>query len=134
MNNIAECYPIGTKIRLVDDYPGTVHEIYGYEWLGEKTNIMFVDGTKLSMDRLDLVADVEYPVEKYSVVVPCENSHADALGKFQKSEYKTVKLDFGTIEEAKKCQQAICMLLSRKKIFDIRATRNKNVLQLIREG
>lgn len=56
--SIPESYPIGTKMILVDDDPGTIHEVYGYEWFGDHANIIFLDGTKLSMDRLELIVEV----------------------------------------------------------------------------
>lgn len=56
--SVSALYPIGTKIRLADDDPGTIHEVYGYEWFEDSGNIIFRDGTKLNMSRLDLVEEV----------------------------------------------------------------------------
>ena len=131
--NIADLYPVGAKIRLFDDYPDTYHEVYGYECFKDQTNIVFVDGLKLSTIRLELIAQVEYPSQRYEVVIPKTEKHAELFWKFQKSDYESVKLEYDCQEEAIKCQQAICMLLSRNRIYNIRATRRKNVLKLIRE-
>lgn len=51
-------YPIGTKLRLSDDDPGTVREVHGYEWFGGSGNLIFKDGNKLSMARLELILEV----------------------------------------------------------------------------
>lgn len=56
--SFAESYPIGTRIRLADDYPGAVHEVCGYEWYDDRMYILFKDGTKLSHSRLDLILEV----------------------------------------------------------------------------
>lgn len=36
--------PIGTKVILQGDYPGTEHEVFGYEWFAKDANIIFRDG------------------------------------------------------------------------------------------
>lgn len=51
-------YPFCTKIRFKDDYPGSIHEVYGYEWLADGSYIIFRDGTKLNMRRLELITEV----------------------------------------------------------------------------
>ena len=51
-------YPIGTKMRIRDDDPGIIHEVYGYEWFGDSGNIIFRDGTKLNMRRIELIEEV----------------------------------------------------------------------------
>lgn len=53
-----EAYPIGTRIRLADDYPGTTHEVCGYEWFADHASIIFKDGSKLNVKRLELIAEV----------------------------------------------------------------------------
>lgn len=50
--------PIGTKVHLKDDDTGVIHEIHGYEWFSDHANIIFRDGTKLSMARLELIQEV----------------------------------------------------------------------------
>lgn len=50
--------PIGTKVILQGDYPGTVHEVYGYEWFAKDANIIFKDGGKLNISRLELITQV----------------------------------------------------------------------------
>lgn len=56
--SIPEIYPIGTKVRLSDDYPGIIHEVLGYEHFADYSNIVFKDGSKLNVNRLDLIAEV----------------------------------------------------------------------------
>ncbi|MGN0308382.1 MAG: hypothetical protein ACI4DN_09215 [Lachnospiraceae bacterium] len=56
--SVSENYPIGTKLRLVDDDPGIFHEVYGYERLAKGENIIFSDGTKLNIKRLVLIEEV----------------------------------------------------------------------------
>lgn len=55
--SVSEKYPIGTRLRLVDDDPGIFHEVYGYERLANSENIIFSDGTKLNTKRLVLIED-----------------------------------------------------------------------------
>lgn len=50
--------PIGIKLHLKDDDVGVIHEIYGYELLTDHANIIFKDGTKLNMARLELIQEV----------------------------------------------------------------------------
>ena len=45
-------------MRIKDDDPGTIHEVYGYEWFGDAGNIIFRDGTKLNMRRIELIEEV----------------------------------------------------------------------------
>ena len=61
--SIIYTYPIGTKVRLADDSPGEIREVYGYEWIGEQASIIFRDGTKLNASRLDLIVEVKAGVE-----------------------------------------------------------------------
>lgn len=56
--NIMARYPIGTKIRLSDDDPDTIRQVHGYEWFGGTGNIIFRDGGKLNMARLELIVEV----------------------------------------------------------------------------
>ena len=44
---IMAVYPIGTKMRIKNDYKRIVREVHGYEWFG--------DGGRLNMKRLDLL-------------------------------------------------------------------------------
>lgn len=55
---IMEHYPIGTKMRIKDDDPGIIHEVFGYEWFADSANIIFRDGTKLNMRRMELIEEV----------------------------------------------------------------------------
>ena len=55
---IMEHYPIGTKMRIKNDYKRIVREVRGYEWFGDGGNILFLDGGRLNMKRLDLITEV----------------------------------------------------------------------------
>ena len=55
---IMAVYPIGTKMRIKYDDPGVIYEVYGYEWIRDTFNIIFRDGTKLNMSRIDLIEEV----------------------------------------------------------------------------
>ncbi|MCR5755528.1 MAG: hypothetical protein K6G30_12055 [Acetatifactor sp.] len=50
--------PIGTRLRLVDDYPDVCHEVIGYKLLADDAYILFRDGTELHMARLEKLAEV----------------------------------------------------------------------------
>ena len=56
--SVIAVYPICTKVRIKDDDPRIIHEVYGYEWLGDAGNIIFRDGTKLNMRRIELIEEV----------------------------------------------------------------------------
>ncbi len=56
--SIQESYPIGTRLRLLDDDPGVVHEVYGYERSAGGDFILFKDGIKLNILRLGLIEEV----------------------------------------------------------------------------
>lgn len=56
--NIMTRCPIGATLSLSDDDPGTVREVHGYEWFGGTGNIIFKDGSKLNMERLELIVEV----------------------------------------------------------------------------
>lgn len=50
--------PIGAVVRLKNDGPEVIHEVRGYEWTARDANIIFSDGTKLSISRLELIEGV----------------------------------------------------------------------------
>lgn len=54
----SEKCPIGTKLRLMDDDVGVIHEVFGYEWFADSANIIFKDGGKLNLERMDLIVEV----------------------------------------------------------------------------
>lgn len=56
--SIQESYPIGTRLRLLDDDPGVVHEVYGYERSAGGDFILFKNGIKLNILRLELIEEV----------------------------------------------------------------------------
>lgn len=55
---IMQRYPIGTMVRMKDDYPYCVREVYGYEILLDSFNLIFRDGTKLNSCRIGLIEEV----------------------------------------------------------------------------
>ena len=50
--------PIGTKLHLKDDDMGVIHEIHGYELFADYANIIFKDGTKLNIARLEFIEEL----------------------------------------------------------------------------
>lgn len=57
--NIIYCLPIGTKVFLKHDCNNVAREVAGYEWFYQSGNILFKDGYKLSMNRLDQIVFVD---------------------------------------------------------------------------
>ena len=51
-------YPIGTRLRLVNDYPGDSHEVYGYTNNADGAYIEFRDGSRLNLDNIDQIREV----------------------------------------------------------------------------
>lgn len=50
--------PIGTKVRLKDDYPGITHIIDSYNITAQGTYMEFRDGTSLNIDNMDQIEAV----------------------------------------------------------------------------
>lgn len=50
--------PIGAMVHLRDDGPEENHQVHGYEWFATDANVIFTDGTKLSVKRLELIEKV----------------------------------------------------------------------------
>lgn len=72
---------------------------------------------------------------EYDVAIPHKEQgkpHAAAFWDFYNGNHINARLEFDDIEEAKRCTQSLCMLLSRRKIFDVLMTRRRNVVYLIR--
>jgi hypothetical protein len=51
-------YPLGIRVRLLDDYPDTIHEIYGYTVNADGAYMEFRDGTRLDLNNLGQIAEV----------------------------------------------------------------------------
>lgn len=51
-------YPIGTKLRLKDDYPFVIRVVSGYEVYENETYLLFEDGSKLNIKRLEDIKEV----------------------------------------------------------------------------
>lgn len=58
LNRIASKLPIGSVVRLKDDYAGECHEIYGYAINADTAYIDFRDGSKLSLVNVDHIVEV----------------------------------------------------------------------------
>ncbi len=56
--SIMGIYPIGTRLRLVDDYPGTERIVHGYEAFKDNLSLIFCDGTSLNVQRIELIEEV----------------------------------------------------------------------------
>lgn len=50
--------PIGSRVRLKDDYPDTDHEIYGYTVNADGAYMEFRDGMRLDLTNLGQIAEV----------------------------------------------------------------------------
>lgn len=57
--NIIYFLPIGTRVFLRTDSQNIAREVIGYEWVYNSGNILFKDGYKLDMNKLNLIALVE---------------------------------------------------------------------------
>ena len=51
--------PIGSRVRLEDDYPDIIHEIYGYTVNADGAYMEFRDGTKLDLTNMEQIEIVE---------------------------------------------------------------------------
>lgn len=51
-------YPIGTRLSLKNDYLGESHVVKGYSYYDGSGYLLFEDGGKLSIRRLDLITAV----------------------------------------------------------------------------
>lgn len=51
--------PIGSRVQLEDDYPDTIHEIYGYTVNADGAYMEFRDGTKLNLTNMEQIEIVE---------------------------------------------------------------------------
>lgn len=50
--------PIGSRVRLKDDYPDTIHEIYGYTVNADGAYMEFRDGMRLDLMNMGQIAEV----------------------------------------------------------------------------
>lgn len=50
-------YPIGTRLRLENDYPGDSHEVYGYTNNADGAYIEFRDGSRLNLANIDQIRE-----------------------------------------------------------------------------
>lgn len=71
--------------------------------------------------------DVEVPQRRYN-----QSVYTDLFWEFYKSGHGSMELDCGTVEEATRAQHILCMLVSRKKIYDVLVNRRKNMLYVRR--
>lgn len=47
--------PIESRVQLEDDYPDTIHEIYGYTVNADGAYMEFRDGTKLDLTNMEQI-------------------------------------------------------------------------------
>mgnify|MGYP006934216519 CR=1 FL=1 len=50
--------PIGSRVQLEDDYPDTIHEIYGYTVNADGAYMEFWDGSSLNIENLEQIEKV----------------------------------------------------------------------------
>lgn len=50
-------YPIGTRIRLENDYPGESHEVYQYINGADGAYMEFRDGSRLNLTNIDQIRE-----------------------------------------------------------------------------
>ena len=55
---VISMYPIGTRLRLENDYPGDSHEVYGYTNNADGAYIEFLDGSRLNLVNIDQIREV----------------------------------------------------------------------------
>lgn len=55
---VISMYPIGTRVRLENDYPGDSHEVYGYTNNADGVYIEFRDGSRLNLANIDQIREV----------------------------------------------------------------------------
>ena len=51
-------YPIGTRLRLENDYPGDSHEVYQYINGADGADMEFRDGARLNLTNIDQIREV----------------------------------------------------------------------------
>lgn len=55
---VISLYPIDTRLRLENDYPGDSHEVYGYTNNADGAYIEFRDGSRLNLANIDQIREV----------------------------------------------------------------------------
>lgn len=55
---VISLYPICTRLRLENDYPGDSHEVYGYTNNADGVYIEFRDGSRLNLVNIDQIREV----------------------------------------------------------------------------
>lgn len=55
---VISLYPIGIRLRLVNDYLGDSHEVYGYTNNADGAYIEFRDGSRLNLANIDQIREV----------------------------------------------------------------------------
>lgn len=86
-------------------------------------------GASKNMESLPAVPkfDVEVPQRRYN-----QSVYTDLFWKFYKSGHGSMEIDCETVKEATRAQHILCMLVSRKKIYDALVSRRKNMLYVRR--
>ena len=55
---VISLYPIGTRLRLGNDYPGDSHEVYRYINDADGAYMEFRDGARLNLTNIDQIREV----------------------------------------------------------------------------
>jgi hypothetical protein len=55
---VISLYPIGTRLRLENDYPGDSHEVYRYINGANGAYMEFRDGARLNLANIDQIREV----------------------------------------------------------------------------
>lgn len=55
---VISMHPIGTRVRLENDYPSDSHEVYGYTNNADGAYIEFRDGSRLNLVNIDQIREV----------------------------------------------------------------------------
>ncbi len=86
-------------------------------------------GASKNMESLPAVPkfDVEVPQRRYN-----QSVYTDLFWEFYKSGHGSMEIDCETVKEATRAQHILCMLVSRKKIYDALVSRRKNMLYVRR--
>lgn len=78
----------------------------------------------MSEPKIKLDVDVDGETSGRSICVPYINMLKN---------HQNVRLEFPTIHDAVKLQKAMCEYLSRNSIYNVRQTRRKNIIYLVKE-
>ena len=75
------------------------------------------------------------PKVEYDVDMEKEAQHESGYIKYidMMQGHQNVKITFNSVKEATNAQKAICMLINRRKLYDVTQIRRKNAIYLVKE-